>query len=49
LLDACSSGGHKLVLPQFEWFLRAHPSFTRTSAGAWELGALGLPVVDAAM
>jgi hypothetical protein len=49
LLDACSSGGYKLVLPQFERFLRAHPSFTRTSAGAWELGALGLPVVDAAM
>ncbi len=48
LLDACSSGGHKLVLPQFERFLRTHPSFTRTSAGAWELGALGLPVVDAA-
>src|SRR5580704_11104848 len=50
LLDACSSGGgHKLVLPQFERFLRTHPSFTRTSAGAWELGALGLSVVDAAI
>lgn len=29
-------------------YLRAHPSFTRAGRGVWELGELGLPVIDAA-
>jgi hypothetical protein len=49
LLDVCKATGHGSLSPvQLAGFLHTHPSFTDTSAGTWELGALGLPVLDVA-
>jgi hypothetical protein len=46
LLDACARAGIEMPTPRLVSFMRAHPSFTATT-GAWELGTLGLPVVEA--
>jgi hypothetical protein len=46
LLSACHQAGHKLELTPLRRGLERHPSFTTPSADAWELGALGVPVVE---
>jgi hypothetical protein len=46
LMDVCNAAGSDLSEAQLARFLYAHPSFTHTSARTWELGSLGLPVLD---
>lgn len=46
LLSACHQAAHKLELARLRRGLERHPSFIATSGDRWELGALGVPIVD---
>jgi len=48
LLLACNtSDTSKLAATQLKGLLQRHPAFTPAGPGSWQLGELGLPVIDA--
>lgn len=46
LLNACMTPGIEQSRAHLVRFLEAHPSFVETAGGTWELGELGMPVVE---
>lgn len=46
LHDACRALRVEHSPAQLVEFLNEHPSFSATATDAWELGALGVPVIE---